>query len=57
MKHIKKHLTRNVGPTIHLSPEFRRKNYTETIERMVLLGIMSPEYARKALENVERLEA
>lgn len=41
---------------IELPPEFRRKNYVETVHKMVRMGIMSETYARGALARIDSLE-
>lgn len=55
MKQIKQHTTRNVGPTITLSDEFKRENYTETILRLYANGLASKETTKTMLARVENL--
>lgn len=51
----KKQGARNVGPTITLTPEFKRTNYTETIQRMYANGLVSKETAKAMLSRVDGL--
>ena len=55
MKYTKPQGTRNVGPTIELTPEFKRKNYTETITRMYANGLVSKAKAKEMLANVDNM--
>lgn len=55
MKHIKRQGPRNVGPTIDLTPEFKGKNYRETIARMYANGLVSKETAKAMLARVDVL--
>jgi hypothetical protein len=47
--------TSKVGSKIELTPEFKRKNYTETIARMYAEGLCSKRTAKEMLTRVEDL--
>lgn len=55
MKHIKRQGSRNVGPLIELTPEFKHQNYTETILRLYANGLASKETTKAMLARVDVL--
>lgn len=54
-KYVRKGAPRSVSPLVELTPEFKHKNYTETIARMVRYGVCSEETADLMMERVEVL--
>lgn len=51
----KKQGPRKVGPTIKLTPEFKRRNYQESITRMYANGLVSKETAKALLARAEAM--
>lgn len=54
-KYVRKGPPRSVSPLVELTPEFKHKNYTETIARMLRNGVCSEETANAMMGRVEVL--